>query len=286
MKNLKLLLLILLLMPNFCAMAQQSSDAGLVYYTEGVRSYRLKQFREADSLFTLSLKMHPHRDTYYNLALTKMQLNDTCGYCDNLMKARDLGDTLAGDMFDAKCTTKNLIYYNTQGRKDTTFSAEMSKYVCKADSELTIVYSITNTKTKVVSTYSELFTDNIAAHEKTAFTTFPPVKQFKFGSLIFTVVEQMPVYPGGDDARIAFLQSQIQYPQRAKEKGIQGTVYVTFVVNMDGSVTDVKILRGIGGGCDEEAVRVVRLMPKWQAGKQDGDPVRVQFNMPIRFSLN
>ena len=72
----------------------------------------------------------------------------------------------------------------------------------------------------------------------------------------------------------------------AKEKGIQGTVYVTFVVDTDGSITDVRVLRGIGGGCDEEAVRVVQLMPKWKPGYQDGKPVRVQFNMPLRFTLN
>jgi protein TonB len=71
----------------------------------------------------------------------------------------------------------------------------------------------------------------------------------------------------------------------AKESGIQGRVFVTFVVEKDGSVTDVRVLRGIGGGCDEEAIRVVQKMPKWKAGKQRGKPVRVQFNLPIKFTL-
>ncbi|HRZ77317.1 MAG TPA: energy transducer TonB, partial [Bacteroidales bacterium] len=65
----------------------------------------------------------------------------------------------------------------------------------------------------------------------------------------------------------------------------QGTVYVTFVVEKNGAVTDVRVLRGIGGGCDEEAIRVIQAMPKWNAGKQRGKPVRVQFNMPIKFTL-
>ncbi len=102
---------------------------------------------------------------------------------------------------------------------------------------------------------------------------------------IFTVVEESPSYPGGDEARIRFLQQNIQYPQMARESGIQGTVYVTFVVEKNGSVTDVRVLRGIGGGCDEEAVRVIKAMPKWNPGKQRGKPVRVQFNMPIKFTL-
>jgi protein TonB len=102
---------------------------------------------------------------------------------------------------------------------------------------------------------------------------------------IFTVVESMPQVPGGDAARMKFLQENIKYPQMARESGIQGTVYVTFVVEPDGSVSDVRILRGIGGGCDEEAIRVIQKMPNWNAGMQRGKPVRVQFNMPIKFTL-
>jgi protein TonB len=102
---------------------------------------------------------------------------------------------------------------------------------------------------------------------------------------IFTVVESMPGYPGGDAARMRFLQENIKYPQMARESGIQGTVYATFVVEIDGSVTDVRILRGIGGGCDEEAIRVIEAMPNWNPGMQRGKPVRVQFTMPIRFTL-
>jgi len=102
---------------------------------------------------------------------------------------------------------------------------------------------------------------------------------------IFTVVEESPAFPGGDVARIKFLQQNIEYPTMARESGIQGTVYVTFVVEPDGKVSNVQILRGIGGGCDEEAIRVIKAMPKWNPGKQRGKPVRVQFNMPIKFTL-
>ncbi len=102
---------------------------------------------------------------------------------------------------------------------------------------------------------------------------------------IFTVVEEQPAFPGGEEARIKFLQDNIKYPEEAKELGVQGKVFVTFVVEVDGSITDVKVLRGIGAGCDEEAIRVVKSMPKWVPGKQRGVPVRVQFNLPIKFTL-
>jgi protein TonB len=102
---------------------------------------------------------------------------------------------------------------------------------------------------------------------------------------IFTVVEEQPTYPGGDEARIKYLQDNMKYPEEAKELGVQGKVYVTFVVEVDGSISDVKVLRGIGSGCDDEAIRVVKSMPKWVPGKQRGVPVRVQFNLPINFKL-
>jgi len=102
---------------------------------------------------------------------------------------------------------------------------------------------------------------------------------------IFLVVENMPEFPGGEAAMYKFIGKNIDYPRMAKESGISGRVFVTFVVERDGSVTDVQILRGIGGGCDEEAVRVIRAMPRWSPGKQRGKPVRVQYRMPIKFTL-
>lgn len=102
---------------------------------------------------------------------------------------------------------------------------------------------------------------------------------------IFYVVESMPEFPGGEAKIYEYLANTLQYPTQAREAGIQGRVFLTFVVEKDGLITDVRVLRGIGGGCDEEAVRVVENMPKWTPGKQRGIPVRVQFNLPIKFTL-
>jgi len=99
-------------------------------------------------------------------------------------------------------------------------------------------------------------------------------------------VQEMPSYPGGDTERQKFLYDHIVYPQGASENGIEGTVYIQFVVDTKGNITDVKILRGIGGGCDEEALRVVKMMPQWNPGRQNGRNVRVLYNMAISFKLN
>jgi Ca-activated chloride channel homolog len=102
---------------------------------------------------------------------------------------------------------------------------------------------------------------------------------------IFCIVETMPEYPGGDEKLKQFLHDNLRYPKTARESCISGTVYVTFVIEKDGSVSNVKVMRGIGGGCDEEAIRVVQLMPKWKPGMQMGKAVRVQYNLPIKFIL-
>jgi protein TonB len=102
---------------------------------------------------------------------------------------------------------------------------------------------------------------------------------------IYSYVEQMPTFPGGEDKLMEFLGNNLKYPSMARETGIQGKVFITFVVNEDGKISDVKILRPLGGGCDEEALRVVKAMPNWKPGKQNGRSVPVQFNLPIQFKL-
>lgn len=102
---------------------------------------------------------------------------------------------------------------------------------------------------------------------------------------IFTIVETNPSFPGGEGAMYAYLGNNMKYPPIARDNNIQGRVYVSFVVEKNGKITDVRVLRGIGGGCDEEAIRVVNSMPGWSAGKQRGKAVRVRFNLPIVFKL-
>jgi protein TonB len=102
---------------------------------------------------------------------------------------------------------------------------------------------------------------------------------------IFDVVETQPSPPGGMSAWNKYLSDNLKYPTQARRMGVEGRVIVVFVVNTDGSIQDVEVLRGIGGGCDEEAVRVVKGAPKWEPGKQRGRPVRTRMRLPIRFKL-
>jgi protein TonB len=102
---------------------------------------------------------------------------------------------------------------------------------------------------------------------------------------IFQIVEEMPAFPGGEGKLMEYVAKNIKYPQIARETGIQGRVFVGFVVEPDGSISNVKLLRGIGGGCDEEAMRVIKSLPKWKPGKQRGKAVRVSYQIPVFFKL-
>lgn len=112
-----------------------------------------------------------------------------------------------------------------------------------------------------------------------------PPKHVVEETKIFTVVEQMPMYPGGDAALMGYLRDNIKYPTVAAENGVQGRVIVGFVVERDGSITDVNILRGVDPSLDREAMRVVKSMPRWNPGKQNGSAVRVKYQVPVSFRL-
>jgi protein TonB len=102
---------------------------------------------------------------------------------------------------------------------------------------------------------------------------------------IFTVVEEMPQFPGGTGDLLRFLSNSIKYPVIAQENGIQGRVTCAFVINRDGSVVDAEVVRGVDPSLDKEALRVINSMPKWSPGKQRGKPVRVKYTVPVTFKL-
>jgi len=103
---------------------------------------------------------------------------------------------------------------------------------------------------------------------------------------IFDVVETQPNPPGGMSGWNKYLSENLKYPTQARRMGVEGSVILVFVINTDGSIQDVEVLRGIGGGCDEEAIKIVKNAPKWEPGKQRGRPVRTRMRLPIRFKLS
>jgi len=129
--------------------------------------------------------------------------------------------------------------------------------------------------------------ESTEADDKTLINAVPVIKEEETEeeSEVFIIVEDMPEFPGGELALRKWIGSNIKYPVIAAENGIQGKVYVTFVVDKDGSISNARIARGVDPSLDQEALRVVNQLPKWKPGKQRGKPVRVSYTVPINFQL-
>jgi periplasmic protein TonB len=142
---------------------------------------------------------------------------------------------------------------------------------------------------KVVSNIDQEGVETDAAPISEPTDLAPEKKEVKIAEVeapsdqVFQVVEQQPEFPGGNVN--SYLSKNIKYPAAASRANVSGKVFLTFVVNTDGSIQDVSVLKGLGFGCDEEAMRVVKSMPKWRPGKQSGRPVRVKYNLPVSFVL-
>lgn len=126
---------------------------------------------------------------------------------------------------------------------------------------------------------------DVAIRNDIAVNTNESEEKKEVANKVFDVVEQMPSFPGGNDALMKFLQENVKYPVVAQENGVQGRVVVSFVVEKDGSITDVKVVRSVDPSLDKEATRVVKSMPRWIPGKQNGAAVRVKYNVPVSFRL-
>lgn len=134
----------------------------------------------------------------------------------------------------------------------------------------------------VFSTYGQLTPEQMSDGNLTVVAPSDTTDQRKE---VLTMVEKMPIFPGGEQAILRFLSDSLRYPEEARNKNIQGKVYVRFIVTPAGDVSNVEVIRGLPEGLSEEAIRVVKLMPKWIPGSQFGKNVPVQFTLPISFVL-
>lgn len=363
----------------------QQRDPSEILYDRGNAAVARKDYRTADSLFTLSLNLAPHPDSYYNRAVCRRQLNDFKGYCLDLNNASELGDSESLKLYSKQCRKIDTLYKKNGGeiatKKDFDFVEFITSFkystdfdykkfdslgICilsKTREDNSIYYrqckevknsefkglidsliGYIKTQTKFLdivkqnslssSTFISLVTDengkvmdvkelnyNNAGAEKILINTLrempnwiPAVyngKNVKFKhelyiryfrdfleinevglnisnkNEIFKAVEIMPEFPGGAMEMMKFIQKTIIYPQMAKEAGLSGKCFLTFVINSDGTISDIQVVKGVEkcSACDAEAIRVVKAMPKWEPGIQNGKPVSVFFNLPINFYL-
>lgn len=162
-----------------------------------------------------------------------------------------------------------------------TMKAEEKKTACKKDEQLEIVGGIEDEN----FVEPNRLNDTLDEGDEIIEGYIPPAIDESDEPEVYMIVEQMPEFPGGEAELLGFISRNIHYPEEAKKKGIQGRVFIGFIIEKDGSVSNVRNLRGVNSELDAEAMRVVKSMPKWKPGMQNGEAVRVSYLIPINFKL-
>lgn len=396
MKNIALFIISLLF--SITSFAQTSYMEEI--YKKGVSNFIFENYKTADSLFSLYINKYDKIDidAYYNLAVSKLKLADTCGFCHNLWKATVLGDLEANAIFKEICLPykeklqqfyktndslnsnrpeKSLTYnylfdiaiYKSEvgdfcslckilendsifpetenddfDKQELFFIKEkidrhsglnvLEDEICWIKNKILVdslktgigifniisTHKCTNKKKYEYFENDMLYSDSYKSfilitseiqkghimkvkenkinnkEEYVLYIDTTETKSKNFNNYLIkninqfdsylTYIQKLPEYVGGEEKLYKYLGKNIVYPTIARENNISGIVIINFIVEKDGSISNARIIKEIGGGCGLEALRVVRAMPKWVPGKQDGKPIRVFFNLPIKFTLS
>ena len=259
MKSL-LLILVFILVLGF--LQGQNSKAAIKYYDAAVKYFNNKEYKIADSLFTLSNNLEPHKDTYFSRSVCRLHLGNKKGYCEDLAFATHLGDGEAHKLYWKYCGTADTVYLN---KNDS---------VCKNEGHF---YKQITYKSEYTNT------NQVIKFDKNNF----PVPIINDSDTISSDLETIAEFPGGIPALMNYLTANIKYPKMAIEANISGKVFLKFVVFKDGTIRDVTVLKGVSGciECDNEAIRVVNNITPWKPSKVKGKNVSCYFNLPITFKI-
>jgi TonB family protein len=241
----------------------QTTDSSLYYYNLANKALTNKNLILADTLYSKSLKFLKHPDTYYNRAVIRKENKNIIGYCSDIQSAANLGDTISYDEFWKNCGTVDTIHY-MQGSTNETFG-------------------------------------NYAIIKKGLYNKFEDYKKLNLKGVVllhYFVDQNDTVYIGGAELEeikidslkpekevMKFVSRKVVYPQLAKEKGIQGTVIISFILNKEGAIENPTIIKGLPYGLSEEALSVVKSFPRWKPFVYHGKPIKKRVEIPIKFTL-
>lgn len=251
-----------LLIPTL--LLSQSDVFSNQYYNEGLKAFNNEDYRLADSLFSLSILYNPSADAYFNRALSKKQLNDFSGYCLDLFYSSRHFDKEADSIFWAKCGNRDSVIYDSYDNIIDSSQVLFKEVFESCDLISYYRFREYNFKLELLLSY-EIFNNDT----------------FYLNGLNLI----KPSFPQGEDGLFKYLGTNIKYPENAKRSGKQGTVYVSFIINETGRVNDIKILKSPAESLSDEAHRVISNMPFWIPGSYNERNVKVQYYLPIRFTL-
>jgi len=238
-------------------------DTAFVYYELGLKAFNDKQYKKADSLYSLSLNIKMHPDTYYNRALTRMKLNNKQGYCEDICRAATMGDRESDTIFRTDCGSADTAYFDADNKP-----ASRAKH-----SHFSVVYQSVYPKGNFIVTYRKK-------------APFPEVNTYTLSPINVSADEVFPEFNGGAEALKAYLAKNIKLPAEVTTKAVSGQVYMNFVVNRLGYLENISVVKGIDkcAACNKEAVRLVSSMPRWKPGVLKGKTEKCSYNLPISFN--
>jgi TonB family protein len=234
-------------------------------YNEGLEFYKNKLYEEAEGKFMISLLNQPHKDTYFARAAARQKLNDLKGYCSDLAHAAVYGDKEAAEIFKTECGTVKNVFVNEKGYEVNHLNRMYRLITYESKYDQRIVGLRLNRNERFVNTFYKK-NDSVR---------------------VFTGMETMPEFPGGTSALYKLIHSRLVYPEDALKKGAQGTVYVKFVVEPDGSTTNFEVVQYIIDfpSMSEAALKACENLPRFYPALFDGQPARVYFNFPVKFKM-
>ncbi len=265
MSHFKIFLLFVLLSYSYTLYAQKKIiDPSLEYYNEGAKAFSEKNYPLADSLYTLSIRLYRHPDTYYNRAMTRKKLNNFKGFCTDLDTAALMLDTEARKEFWKYCGKIDTIYYDSLNQN--VFNKNYNYYVIISACSYTkyLCYEKYNIEKKLLLAY-------IVQGNDTMYGEGENLKHAEFN--------------GGDAKMYQFIQKNLLYPEYARDNGIQGKVFLSFIITKEGKVKDLFVIKG-NSQLVGESLRVGKMMSNWKPAIFEGKPVNSKFILPLSFKLN
>jgi len=273
MNTMKLFYLLPFLLIFSCAYGQNTK--ALKLFNKGKIAFESKDYLKAESFLQKSIKKSASDLAYYYLGMTQLILDDTCSACNCLLNAKIRGNSDATILFSNECVQCDTINY-----RGGSYFCVVTKWTCTNELEAEFFK-----RSKKIGSDTMVFLENDSAINSFLFYSSEFEIEKYLDKTTPGIVPEVPEFPGGESGLMDFLRDNIKYPAYAREKNIQGTVFVRFVIQKDGKVSLVRVLKGAGGGLDEEAIRVIKAMPNWKPGIKDGKPVNIIYNIPIRFIL-
>lgn len=243
----------------------KQNDTAFKYYEMGLKAFNQGKIRSADSLYSLSIKISKHPDTYYNRSIARSILRNTEGYCEDLCHAAALGDKECDTLFRKECGSADTIYTDNNNKPATRLKHDVYNVLYQSkykNGNISVRY---NNKGVYMSAV-ELGPD-------------PKANSLPQEAIV-------PEFPGGKPSMDKFIKTTLKYPTAAKTKNISGVVIVKFVVNRWGYLENIMVVSGIKDcrECSKEALRVISAMPKWTPGSMKGSTARYNYSLPINFT--